>query len=213
MTYATLAFRRLRYNAVKVTEAGQTRHLGEEAAQEYYAREVTGPAEQIYQQELAKQRKARMDFASTAVMHEPPTVRKERKAREGTDRVTLAGTNYDVPTGTVERFIRKQADNRYPDPPKPQVKEFASWYRLTAQERRVWQGWLLTADGYELATEELTTWGGHAFPVQDALRQLDKLQQEGWRLVHVSEDHGLYQGVDVSDEAYLTRVRYLLERD
>jgi hypothetical protein len=212
MTYATLAFRRLRYTGIKVTEGGRTRYIGKEAAEEHYTREVTEPAEQDYQRELAEQRRARADFVRTAMTHEPPATRKERKAREGTDRVTLADTTCDVPTGTAQRFIREQADDRYPDPQKPVPRDFNSWYQQRAQERRVWQGWFLTADAHEQVTEEVGG-GNHGFPMQDAMRELDKRQKEGWRLVHVSEDHGLYQGVDATDEAYLTRVRYLLERD
>jgi hypothetical protein len=50
-------------------------------------------------------------------------------------------------------------------------------------------------------------WG---FPLIEALRELNRLEEQGWKIVHVSEDHGLYQGADTADEAYLTRVRYLL---
>lgn len=61
----------------------------------------------------------------------------------------------------------------------------------------------------ELPADMVWDWG---YPVAAALAELDRLESQGWKIIHVSEDHGLYQGADANDEAYLTRVRYLLHR-
>jgi hypothetical protein len=84
---------------------------------------------------------------------------------------------------------------------------FGSWYASLKKEVRTWQAEFVGPDGTSPITLGTEGW---AFPVSIALQELNKLERQGWKIVHVSEDHGLYQGVDTADEAYLTRVRYLL---
>jgi hypothetical protein len=50
-----------------------------------------------------------------------------------------------------------------------------------------------------------------SIPTQFAMEELGRLSEEGWRLVHVSEDRGLFSGEATTSEAYVVRLRYLLE--
>jgi hypothetical protein len=131
---------------------------------------------------------------------------------DGVVQVTLDGTVHQVASDTVERFIQKEANSRYPDPSKPTVVAFANWFQQHSEERRVWRAWFITADATEPVVGEIDAFGGQGFPMREAMRELDKRKQQGWQLVHVSEDHGLYSGADTPDEAYLARVRYLVEK-
>ncbi|GLY36426.1 hypothetical protein Amsp01_024500 [Amycolatopsis sp. NBRC 101858] len=213
MTYGTLAFRRHRYTGVKITDDGESRYVNRETAADYYAKTVIEPANLDYQRELERRRKARSKFMDSAVIHEPPATWKERKRLAGSERVTLDGVVHTVPAGQAERFIRDETARRFPALPKPETVPFDTWFQQNSEERRVWQGLFITADTTEALPGEIVTLDDHGYPISEALGELNKRKQEGWRLVHVSEDHGLYNGADSHDEAYLTRVRYLLEKD
>lgn len=52
----------------------------------------------------------------------------------------------------------------------------------------------------------------YGFPIQEVTDTLNELADEGWSVVHVSEDRGLYAGNHAASDAYVTRARYLLER-
>lgn len=52
-------------------------------------------------------------------------------------------------------------------------------------------------------------WG---YPNAEAVQVLERLAEEGWDLVAVSEDKGQYAGTDAVNESYTVRVRYLLRR-
>lgn len=53
-------------------------------------------------------------------------------------------------------------------------------------------------------------WSG--LPHAALMRTLNRLGQDGWRVVSTEEDKGLYLGVDTQDESFPTRVRVLLAR-
>ncbi len=54
--------------------------------------------------------------------------------------------------------------------------------------------------------------GDHGGAVKWFDAEIGRARHEDRRLTHVSEDHGLYNGADAPNEAYLARVRYLLVR-
>jgi len=86
----------------------------------------------------------------------------------------------------------------------------SSYWREKAKQVAWWTAQLVT--GTEIAGLEMPKVDSLSlFPTQFSLRQLDHLATEGWRLVHVSEDRGLYTGEHAGSESYPVRVRYLLE--
>ena len=81
-----------------------------------------------------------------------------------------------------------------------------------AEHERGWRCYVVNPSGDVRRTqiEMSSTWSG--VPLETITRRLNELAREGWRVVAVSEDRGLYLGIDARDESYPARLRYLLER-
>jgi hypothetical protein len=81
----------------------------------------------------------------------------------------------------------------------------------TVSEGSIWEAsWCDAGGTHKLDVDLGSPVGG--IPVQGLVTLLDRYGAEGWRVLHVSEDRGVYQGTDVPDESYVTRIRYLLVR-
>jgi hypothetical protein len=165
VTYATLAFRRVRYKVFEV--AGERREKFEYGeAKEYFDKEIEQPW-QAYLYTEARRSKAEQAFRNR-----------------------------------VEIRHWQEIERSTGGPFKP--------YQGIQKEIREWRAeFIVPAEVSEIPIENAPR-RGWGFPITEALRELDRLEKQGWRIVHVSEDHGLYAGADTTDEAYLTRVRYLL---
>lgn len=50
-------------------------------------------------------------------------------------------------------------------------------------------------------------------PIEGVLEVLNRIAADGWRVVHVSEDRGVYAGITNRTDASVTKARYLLARD
>jgi hypothetical protein len=81
-----------------------------------------------------------------------------------------------------------------------------------AEHDRGWRCYLVksSGDASRRQIEMSSTWSG--VPLETITQQLNELAGDGWRVVAVSEDRGLYLGIDTHDESYPARLRYLLER-
>jgi hypothetical protein len=125
---------------------------------------------------------------------------------------------YDVVTveanGASVQLRESEAREHYASTPegKDFPNDFLKWWERKKLTHRGWTAEFIsgaTKTPVDLTGVLWDTWG---FPVATAMTLLDGLAAEGWRLLHVSEDHGLYSGADAANEAYLTRTRYLLTR-
>jgi hypothetical protein len=218
VTYATLAFRRVRYKVFEV--AGERREKFEYGeAKEYFDKEIEQPW-QAYLYTEARRSKVEQAFRnrveirhwqeierSTGGLFKPP------RPTKPVDEVILNGQVVQVEPGKAEDFVDAEARRRFPvqEPPSVgQASNFEQWYQGIQKEIREWRAeFIVPAEVAEIPIENAPR-RGWGFPITEALRELDRLEKQGWRIVHVSEDHGLYAGADTTDEAYLTRVRYLL---
>jgi hypothetical protein len=227
MTYATLAFGRVKFRVLTVSLDGQEQELNREQAAEYYERTVTRPQTDAYEQQLADQRAKAQEFVGAAKVRTYEQARREYEAaprrfgmKQGTepepfDEVTLDGRLRKVPPGTAQEFLQQEASRRFPEPTGPPLtvsSSFSAWFQQNSKEKRTWRAELITRDARQVLDLGRNLRWQEGFVVESAMRELDRLEREGWTLVHVSEDHGLYAGADAVDEAYLTRVRYLLHR-
>jgi hypothetical protein len=77
---------------------------------------------------------------------------------------------------------------------------------------RGWRCYVVTSSGQasRRQVEMSSTWSG--VPLETITTQLNEVAADGWSVVAVSEDRGLYLGIDAHDESYPARIRYLLER-
>lgn len=89
---------------------------------------------------------------------------------------------------------------------------FTEWRKeASATEERGWQAVWFGAGGEQtLQFPSLASRFG--VPAEAMVSALNRYSAEGWRLVNVSEDRGVYRGADTFDEAYVSRIRYLLTR-
>jgi hypothetical protein len=83
--------------------------------------------------------------------------------------------------------------------------------QATVTEERSWETRWYDASGGRSVDANLTNWRD-GFPAEGIIALLDSYATEGWEVLHVSEDKGVYRGADALDEAYPARVRYLLRR-
>lgn len=219
MTYATLAFGRVKYFLYNVGDARLEKFSSHDDAREFFSRTVDAPwkayreattARETEREKFIDRSKVRTWYQiqqATGGRGKPP------RPRMPIDEVDVDGQTYQVPPSTANDFIRAEFDRRYPATKKPagEAPNWPSWSTAAdPKEVRTWAAYFIGPDGssaIELPSDMSWDWG---FPIQEALRQLNRLEQAGWKIVQVSEDHGLYTGADAANEAYLTRVRYLL---
>jgi len=225
MTFATLVFGRIKYNAVVIKEEGKERELDSAEAKDYFDQIILTPW-RVYDEELQVAQSQRKAFKEGCVVrsYEQAMAEWERVPRrfgfvkesapEPHDGITINGQAHKVAAGTADRFIDEEALRRHPDPQPPsgQRPEFVQWSSSCTKEKRTWRAELITGSGITPLDVGTLNWNW-GYPIAAAVRQLDLLEKQGWKLVHVSEDHGLYAGADTIDEAYLTRVRYLIRMD
>lgn len=78
-------------------------------------------------------------------------------------------------------------------------------------EERGWYSSFCDAAGWHETEEAIT--GPTGTPIEMIVASLNRYAAEGWKAIHVSEDHGIYLGVDCREESFPARIRYLLLRD
>lgn len=222
MKHATLVIGRVKYPVVTVTDNDESRELAAEEAKEYFSRVILA-SRNTYDKERRAVHAQRAAFKAACDVRtyqqaldeynsQPRKFGITRGAPPGrNDEITIEGRIHKVPAGTAEKFITEEMNRRHPEP-EPPAEEWATfdyWFNQKSTEKRTWKAEFITGLHSEALKFDALTWSW-GYPVAAAMNELDRLTQDGWKLVHVSEDHGLYAGADVSDEAFLTRVRYLL---
>lgn len=214
MGYATLGLQRVRFTAVPVRTDERVEHLEEPAAREHFRR--TSPAWQAYVDRIDAQRERRRRFAETAVVERDVPVRRDTggllKSRIKVDFVTFGEHRHEVRAGTADSFVRKHTEKKFPELADTLPDPFPSWFAAHRAEFHSWRAVFVTADAttpVELGIDP-TPRPAPDFPAEAAMRELDRLQGDGWNLVHVSEDRGRFG--EPTAEEYVARVRYLLSR-
>lgn len=104
-------------------------------------------------------------------------------------------------------FIEARARNEFPDPDKEQAAEA----QARVVKRPAWAAELFLEDS-QRPLQDIYSWS-YSFPMEAISRTLNELATEGWSVVHVSEDRGLYPATIASNVSAPVTVRYLLVRD
>lgn len=215
MSHATLTLFRVTLWAVEVRDRdGRSRHLEEPAARADF--EQT-PAWLEYTRKMDAQRDRREEFERSARVERDVQVRRDTggilKSRVKVDFVWFGDDRHEVKAGSGDSFVRRHALEVHPElveVPDP----FDRWYAARRQRYLAWRAVLITGSCTEpvalgLDPEPPTAEAG--FPTETAMRELDRLAEKGWRLLHVSEDHGPPDPPRWAT-GQVTRVRYLLTR-
>lgn len=214
MRYGMFAVGRSKTKMFKVEPQ---RELPEDALQSYWENEVdAGATARLQQERISYDADLRKFVDGTTSRDESVKVRTGIGKSE-----TFVKRHVTFPDGHTEEFgadIQPQAAARqrfaktHPkpaDPPPP----FAKWKSsLTVNDTRCWTGeW--TGDGQTVTPPEFTKvfkWR-YGIPMDEILAVLNRLASSGWVVVSVSEDRGVYAGVDTTNVSAPTAVRYLLE--
>jgi hypothetical protein len=108
----------------------------------------------------------------------------------------------DHTRSAIERWQARTARANAPvrKPQEPKLKK-----------RRTWAAELFLPKGRERLSFEPDDWP-YGLPIDEVTEVLNRLAGEGWKVLHVSEDRGLYTGPDTESDSYVTRARYMLGR-
>ena len=215
MQFATLIVGRVRFEAVEVTSDGHLTLLEKSEAQQYYEEEIEAPLRAAYQAAKEEAAERQRTFIHHAVVNEALEVKRDTgrlmKEKMHIDEVQIGDQIFEVQAGNGREFVEIEAKRNIPDPDPPDIPAYSSWYDSNKRDVRTWRVELHTAEGSVPLSFDAGNWSW-GYPIQGALSLLDQLDSDGWQVLHISEDHGLYRGADAQDESYPTRVRYLLRR-
>jgi hypothetical protein len=121
----------------------------------------------------------------------------------------LLATSYEV--GLKQLYTLEN-----PEPTLPDKQAYTAWKAAQAmqpevlREQRGWMATLYTPSGSEPIMID-GEWK-YGWPETDIVNILNKTGADGWQVISVTEDKGLYSGHDASSESGPTAVRYLLAR-
>ncbi|MBE2317122.1 hypothetical protein DVA67_014160 [Solirubrobacter sp. CPCC 204708] len=118
--------------------------------------------------------------------------------------------------GTPEEKIRRRFTAENPPPGGSPVRlEYDAWRAASGLQPQTVTGWAAElVDGTERTDVEIRAhrWT-QGFPAAEVAEALNRFAADGWRVLHVSEDRGLYSGPHAQSDAFVTRARYLLGRE
>jgi hypothetical protein len=115
------------------------------------------------------------------------------------------GETEDCEIGNSEERIETCADRKHPKPEAPSIPE-----NVVVTDHS-WRADLYSREGSRELDLDLGDWD-YGLPIASILAHLEDLAEDGWRILHVSEDRGLFRGDVVASDAAITRIRYLLAR-
>jgi len=215
--FATLVVGRVKYRAVKVTDGGTLRYVkSDEAGSEYYRCNVLEPAKKKEADEENTYRRQVKTFNESLTINPGIEIKRDigkmKRARVLIDEVIIGTKRYMPDAGTGEAFVADLRKKACPEPSREPVPNFDQWFKTNSTEHRSWAAAFLDSAhelSIDLPADVNYAWG---FPSIVVHGLLERFTTEGWRLVHVSEDRGLYEGADARNESYPARVRYLLEK-
>lgn len=177
---------------------------------------VQGPADLAYENSRTAWREQRGRFigACRVAAFEGERRRDPPRIKEPMHRVTFPdGTvvemRQDQSAGRIEEVFK----TRYPEPTAPKAgPDYEAWRKaVDHQPLRTWVARLYLDGESNYLKFDPGDWSD-GMPIQAILQQLNDLAHKGWTVMHVSEDRGLYVGEDTQNDAYVTRVRYMLVR-
>ena len=92
---------------------------------------------------------------------------------------------------------------------------YFEWQKKTAVEtskERIWVGAFLDGESEIPVLEKGQKWA-YGFPIAEALGILNKLSREGWDVMQVSEDRGLYTGEEECERVIYNHCPFLASQD
>lgn len=107
-----------------------------------------------------------------------------------------------------DAVVQKAALERFPEPTPNSLFDSLSG---GVEKIVVWAA-SLYLDGEPKQLPAFSSWE-FGLPIESVLGVLNEIAADGWRVVHVSEDRGVYSGITNQTAAGVTKARYLLARD
>jgi hypothetical protein len=215
MPHAILLIYRIRFEGVEVRHEGELLALHKQGAQDYFERVFLYGSRRAQENAAASVRLARSNFRNTITIREgvpsKNPVTRTLGADELVDEVTIGHEVVELYAGRGKRYVEAEIERRYPEPDATRAPDFTSWWETTSIQIEMWSAEFLTASGSEPIKVEGDERTNRKFPVRLALEELDRLESNGWHLVHVSEDRGVDEK-GAGNEAYVASARYLVTK-
>lgn len=203
MRYGYLAARRAR---LSLYELGGGVELGEDELEDWWAANVDRGAWASYVAAREAHLAAAKEFAAATRAESVPGARFVRATYpDGTSEAV--GTDRTVASAAHLQY------GRINPPPTRSSPSFQEWKsEQPSSEHRTWVcEWF--ADGQRSTPPQFARRPEHSYglPIEALLGVLNDLAAQGWVVVSVSEDRGIYAGVDAPTDSGPTKIRYLLE--
>ena len=119
--------------------------------------------------------------------------------------------------GPPEERIRRRFSAQHPPPAGagPRSDQYDAWRMLADVQITRATGWRSAfVHGGRREDFDLGARGwDFGLPIVEIVAKLDALAADGWRVLDVSEDHGIYHGPHAQTDHFVTRARYLLGRE
>lgn len=185
---------------------------GDEAARQWWDEHVRVAAGGALDQSIGTWDQKLADWQAATKVH----VGNER-LHDGGPRVEVAritfpdGTDGVVDPAVAHDYITEEFRARFPQPTAP--AQFADW-RETVQigELRTWAGWVYQA-GERMPVDIGLPAAEFGYPIREVLACLDRMAEDGWHVMHVSEDRaGHAPDGELNGDSGVSIARYLLSR-
>lgn len=213
--YAVLEFSRVKHNARTVytlTWDGHTDgpfEFADKMKKLHEAETEVAVLNQGRKAEVEEQRKIWLQEHATVRenLSEQVPVSAFRKETRKFDELEIDGVVSKTAAGNGAVLLNAEAERRFPFPKDLTVKVGEG----IRPEVRTWQArWTTDAHDESIPVPENLWW--NTIPTGWVISQLNTRASEGWRLLHVGVDEGLYEGRDTRLAAGPASVRYLLGR-
>ena len=210
--YGYLALRRVKGGTVKFPDGSSEVFDEYELAKSAWEKWVK---ENLLPAAIEEARRKRREFIDGC------TVREKRTPRSGFMNPDLVQEEVVAPSGETIHVaqtrggdhsgrIASAAQGQFPDPNLNAVVQENGGY-TPVKEIVVWAAGFYAGDEYK-PLPAFRYWD-FGLPMEGILSVLNDLATEGWSVVHVSEDRGIYAGATNHTDSSVTTSRYLLVRE
>jgi hypothetical protein len=223
MEYAFFVVRRVPCDKVTFPDGTVSSHpLGEghNVLRQWWEDNVAAPSRSEYSAAWNAWEQRRAQFVAQTTVERTDIKRDVggiRKQRVAVDRITFPdgqSEHCELGQATQRAFERFAETSSEPQDPIP---DYDVWRRQQAQRSPLvqpgvaWDATLFRDAENQPISIQSRDWN-YGLPVEEVLATLNTLAGEGWVVVQISEDRGLYQGIAANNDAWVTRARYLLAR-
>lgn len=128
------------------------------------------------------------------------------------DHVIVDGVTHKVDPGQGQALAVSLADEAFPIPTTTQATAAPALRKQSTEAVRTWRArWVTSTENSTVPKPDDLWWA--SIPTDWVVSELNRRAADGWKLVHVGVDHGMYAGLDAKLGGSPETIRYTLARD